>query len=99
MHIKKTALLIAALMPLGMAMAADGVQPRPRPMKAASAPAKSASASAPANAASRPQSHAAELDQQHARGSKMGECQKLASDQNLNGVERKKFLGTCVNSK
>ena len=97
-----TKLVVAALLSLPLICgAADASKDKPakgsKPAQQASAPAPAASRAPPAQPSQN--ARKSEIQQQQSRGSKMGECQKLAADRGLSGTERKQFLGSCVAGK
>jgi hypothetical protein len=99
---RKLVLALLVSLPLISSAAADGAKDKPakgnKPAAQASAPAASPSAN-PAQAANNHNSRKSEIQHQQSRGSKMGECQKLAADRGLKDIERKQFLGSCVAGK
>jgi hypothetical protein len=99
--IKKFAMAVCLSAPL-LGLASNGTDAKPA-ANAASAASKSPAAQKPA-APPAPASTVARTNKEEqlrvqARGSAMGACQKQAAEQNLSGVERKQFLGACVNGK
>lgn len=95
--------LAASLVMTSLASAADADRTKaPRraapPAAAASAapvaPVRNAAASVPQGP--RHNERKTEIDRQHARGARMGQCQKEAADQALGGVERRQFLAKCM---
>lgn len=101
--IKKFAMAVCLSAPL-LGLASNGTDAKPA-ANAASAASKSKSPAAqkpaapPAPASTVARTNKEEQLRVQARGSAMGACQKQAADQNLSGVERKQFLGACVNGK
>lgn len=93
----KLALALLISLPLVSSAATEGGKAG-KPAAHASAPAAAASAQR-AQPADPHNSRKTEIQNQRARGAKMAECQKLAADQGLAGLERKQFLGNCVSKK
>jgi hypothetical protein len=100
--IKKFAAIVCLSLPLLGTAATDKAEGKAANPAASAPKAKAPAARKPASPQAPQAPTRTNKEEQvrvQSRGALMGACQKKAGDQQLSGVERKLFLGNCMNGK